>query len=479
MEVNAENRKVSGNVALKAGAWYVVSSILVKAVSIITTPIFTRLMTTEEYGVTATFNSWYVLLLTFCTLNLTYSIGRAKLDYPDKLDPYIGSMQILSGLITLVISIAALFFLEPLSGILELPEIGVVLLVVYLFFSPTINFVQNGYRYRYQYKENVGIAWYTAFTTVILSLVLMLSFDGNKAIYRMIGIVIPTVVLSIFLGIKSFIKGNLKINMEYWRYGLALSVPLVLHTVSMNILSQSDRIFITKICGPSDTGIYSLVQNYGVLLAIVTNAVSDGWLPWFHDTYYAKKYEDIKKNSMQIVVLGCYVGLACIGFAPEAILILGGEKYMSGVYCVPPIILGIVCQYVYTHYVNIEMHLKKTVYISMGTIFAAILNIVLNAVFIPYFGYVAASYTTLASYVVLMIIHYIITRKVLHVKLYNDKFMFGAIGVTGMVTGLITVSYKWNWLRYSLIVIGFISFIWFFRGYIMGYVNKIFKKGGD
>ena len=79
----------------KARLWYVISSIMVKAISIITTPIFTRMLSTSEYGTVSTFTSWSGLLLTFFTLNLTYSIGRAKLDYPDKLDDYVGSMQLL------------------------------------------------------------------------------------------------------------------------------------------------------------------------------------------------------------------------------------------------------------------------------------------------------------------------------------------------------------------------------------------------
>lgn len=72
------------NIAFQAGLWYVVSSVMVKAVSLLTTPIFTRILSQTDYGITATFSSWYALLLTFCTLNLTYSIGRAKLDFPGK-----------------------------------------------------------------------------------------------------------------------------------------------------------------------------------------------------------------------------------------------------------------------------------------------------------------------------------------------------------------------------------------------------------
>ena len=84
-----DSKRKTGHVALKAGVWYLISNIVVKAISVITTPIFTRLMSTVEYGTVQTFISWHTLLLPIFTLSLTYSIGRAKLDFPDKLDDYI------------------------------------------------------------------------------------------------------------------------------------------------------------------------------------------------------------------------------------------------------------------------------------------------------------------------------------------------------------------------------------------------------
>lgn len=464
-------------IALKSGIWYVISSIMVKAIAIISTPLFTRLMTTEEYGTIATFVSWYSLILTFCTLNLTYSIGRAKLDYPTSLKEYIGSMQLLSACVTAIIIILSIVLLKPLSFFLELSPIFVILLLLYLFFTPTIQFVQNGYRYQYKYKQNIAIAWYVSISTVVLSLILMLTVPGNKAVLRAYGIVIPNCVLSIVFWIKALKNHEVSVNKEFWKYGITLSVPLILHTVCMNILSQSDRIFISKICGSAETGIYSLAYSYGILISVITNAVSDGWLPWFHDNYYAKKYTRIRENTKWIVVLGCYVGLACVALAPEAIMILGGSKYESGITCVPPIVLGIVCQYIYTHYVNIEMHLKKTKYVSMGTVVAAILNIGLNAIFIPVYGYVAAAYTTLASYCVLMLIHFLITRMFLRIKLYDDLFMFGALGITIIVSIGISKIYKFSVLRYLIIAVGFVSFLFVYRRFIFAFIkNKILKN---
>lgn len=463
----------SGNIALKAGVSYVISSVLVRAISIITTPIFTRLMSTEEYGTVSTFNSWHSLLFTFFTLNLTYSIGRAKLDYPGKLEDYVGSMQLLSAVVSAIICGITFLFLGPISDFMELSQFATVLLMVYLFFGPAITFRQNYYRYTYQYKQNIIIAWYTALGTVICSLILMLSLDGDMATLRMIGLAIPTLVLSVAFWVRSLRHGHVRYNKEYWKYGWLLSGPLILHTISMNILSQSDRIFISKICGQSDTGIYSLVYNYGILLNVVTSAISDGWLPWFHDNFFEGNYDDIRKNSQKIVVLGCYIGLACIAFAPEAIMILGGEKYISGIYCVPPVVLGIVCQYIYTHYVNIELHLKKSKYVSQGTILAAITNIILNAIFIPKFGYVAAAYTTFASYLMLLVVHFIITRKVLKVRLYNDLFMFSSMGIVCLVTAFIAFTYDKSEIRYVLILCGFITFLYVFREHIAGFLKGL------
>ena len=80
--ITKENR---GKQALKSGVWYTISSISVKAILIITTPLFTRLMTTAEYGASSTFTTWFTVLNVICSLNLWYSVGRAKLDFTGKL----------------------------------------------------------------------------------------------------------------------------------------------------------------------------------------------------------------------------------------------------------------------------------------------------------------------------------------------------------------------------------------------------------
>jgi O-antigen/teichoic acid export membrane protein len=128
-------------------------------------------------------------------------------------------------------------------------------------------------------------------------------------------------------------------------------------------------------------------------------------------------------------MLGCFLSFAFIVAAPEALMILSisNDSYWIAKFVVPPIVLGTLAQYFYTNYVNVEIFCKKTPIIAIGSCAAAGLNYILNAALIPRFGYIAAAYTTLASYLVLMIMHFIMVRFVLREKVYDDIFMFASM----------------------------------------------------
>ena len=69
-----------GRVALKAGAWYLISQIIIRGLTFLTTPIFTRLLSTDQYGVVRVYESWIDMLLPVFGLCIYQSMSRAKLD---------------------------------------------------------------------------------------------------------------------------------------------------------------------------------------------------------------------------------------------------------------------------------------------------------------------------------------------------------------------------------------------------------------
>ena len=451
------------NKAFTAGIWYTVSAILLRSISIVTTPIFTRLLSTSDYGIVTAFTSWYSLLLPICSLNLTYSIPKAKQDFEGELKQYITSMSILSVVFTAVISMFALLNIDYTTKILGFEPVIVGMLIAYLISMEIIQLFQTECRFLYKFKENVLISIIITVGSVLASLFFIIVYQSKKYYGRILGIIIPVILIAIFIIFRSCICKNFpkKISkmFSYWKYGMWISVPLIFHVVSLGILTQSDRVLIATMRGNAEAGIYGLSYQYGILISVITNAISEAWQPWFFDIYRENEIEKINMNIPQITELGCIVCLGCIAISPEAIWILGGNAYKSGVWVVTPVALSILCQYVYSHYVNVEMYYKKNIYISIGTAVAAITNIILNYVFIPQYGFVAAGYTTFVSYIILMVLHCFIVIKVMKKNIYKNVYLFSAIIFTAVMALIFTLLFNMIILRYGLLCIILVIYI--------------------
>lgn len=84
--------------ALKSGVWYTAANFLMKSLAFITTPIFTRMLSKEQYGAFQNFASWQGIFAVFVTLNLGTTLISARYDFKKDLDRYITSMLALGGM---------------------------------------------------------------------------------------------------------------------------------------------------------------------------------------------------------------------------------------------------------------------------------------------------------------------------------------------------------------------------------------------
>ena len=146
-------------------------------------------------------------------------------------------------------------------------------------------------------------------------------------------------------------------------------------------------------------------------------------------------------------------------FAPEIITIFAGHRYADAVYVVPPIAASVYFIFVYSMFSTIEYYYQKTAKIALATSISAILNLILNLYFIKIFGYYAAGYTTLFSYMMLAVMHYIFYRAIVNNKLgknisiFNMKIVIGcSVLVLAVMVFMLSV-YKYILIRYSIIVI--------------------------
>ena len=429
-----------GSKVVKSSIWYTIANVSLRAVAIITTPIYTGMLTNADYGKANTFNSWIDVFNVFACLCVVYSIGRAKLDFKDRFDEYMSALQGLSSSFGLILLIFAFIFRNALSAWIRYEVPLAVGLFAYLCVSPSVEYMMQKCRYEYRYKENILISVITCIGQVALSITLMLIWSDQRYLGKILGVMLPTFIMGIVFYIRFIVRGKVFYNREYWTYALKIGLPMIPHALALILLAQMDRIMIKNLLGDAEAGLYIFGYSFATLLMIFTNAIGQAWLPWFNETLYEGKRERIRQIQKKLVLLGCFLSFVFIVVAPEALMVLSisNNTYWIAKYVVPPIVLGTLAQYFYTNYVNVEIFLKKTPVIAAGSCAAAGINYLLNALFIPRYGYIAAAYTTLASYLVLMVMHYVTVRFVLKEKVYDDLFMFLAMAVmtaTGLLFG--------------------------------------------
>ena len=116
---------------VKASLWFTVCSIVQKGITLLSMPIFTRLLTTEQYGEYSVYQSWYAIISIFATLNLSAGVlfnGLTK--YEDDRDRIISSFQGLSTTVTGILFLVYLIFRKYWNSLLGLSTLLMVAIMV-------------------------------------------------------------------------------------------------------------------------------------------------------------------------------------------------------------------------------------------------------------------------------------------------------------------------------------------------------------
>lgn len=447
--------------AFLSGSWYAISNIFLRSIAIITTPIFTRLLTPSDFGIISNFTAWSSILVVFINLSMTYSIGNAKLYFKKEFDSFIASIQLLSNLLAILFFIIIYFFSEPISSITDLSVSILLIMVVYMFFLPTLDYIQAKYRYKFLYKSNIFIAVFNTLTSVLFSFILISIFNDNRVIGRLIGIVLPVCILGLFYNVKLLLdlSKDFKIIINHWKFALKLSLPMIPHALSMILLNQIDRIQIMQYCGSTDAGLYSFGYSYALILSIALNAISQAWVPWLYERYDKKEYKIIRIVNDFMMFSVSIATILFILISPEVLSVLGGKNFSSAQIVIIPLTIGFIYQFTYGNYTNLELYHGKSIIIGVASLLAATLNFILNMFLIPVFGYQLAAYTTLIGYLVLLILHYICFKAIVSKRIFNNARTFCLLILLTIICFSINLIINYMIIRYVLFMIISIFYI--------------------
>lgn len=435
---------------LKAGIWYTISNFLVKGITFLTMPIFTRIMSSNDIGLFSNVTSWFNILAIVTTFEIYSSISIARFDYKENLDEYISSSLFLSTIITSLFYIFVLIFHNFFENIFSMNFITLNIIFIYLLVYPSIQMYQIKNQINYNYISTIVISMINAIVSTVGAVILVLIMK-NKLMGRVYGHFIPLIITSLFVYILLLKKGK-KVRKKYWKYALKISFPLIWHLLAGYLLSSSDKIMITKLISPDATALYSVSYTISMIVSILWTSMNNAWSPLAYEKMDKKDYSSLKSSSKPYTVLFIIIAFMFMLVTPELLLIMGGKYYLQAKYVMPPVMLGYIFQFVYSLYVNIEFYHKKQRDIAIGTIIAAITNIILNFIFIPKFGYIAAAYTTLIGYILLFLIHYLFVKKLNCTSWYDTNFFIKILSLSTVYSFICNILYNFNILRYILII---------------------------
>ncbi len=428
--------------AVKAGIGYTIGNVLVKGIGFLTLPLFSRLLTTEEFGIFNVFVSYEAILYVVIGLALHSSIQSAKLEFQNRIDDYTSSISLIYIIDALIALTIALIFSGPLSKLMDFSRGTIIMLVLYSFGSAYLTLYNNRLSLNYDYKKYMIVALSNSLGNVVLSLLFILTiFRSDRATGRITGATVAMFVLAMVLLFVTFSKAKPKYNKEYWKFGIKYSLPIVPHGISQVLLAQVDRIMIRSMVGNSEAGIYSFAGNIKLIMTIINESATTAWRTWFFNEIDNDRIDNIQKYAGALATLFVIFTVGLMAISPEMILILGGKDYDAGKYVAIPMIIDAFVLFLYSIIVQSEYYKKKTTYIMLGTLIATVINLITNYVFIKQYGFIAAAYTTLFSYVCYLALHVVISYKVVgfFVLKLNHMFLDMAIVAVAAVIDLVFI----------------------------------------
>jgi O-antigen/teichoic acid export membrane protein len=470
-------KKTEKTTVIKAGLWYIIVNFISKGAVFLTTPIFTRLMTAGDIGAYANVTSWFQVLVALVTFDFYVSLGVARFDYKNELNKYISSTLVYGSVITSIVYVVVAFNLDFFCDFFSINAYAIHIIFIYMLVYPALQMLQQKNLFLYKYKLSAAITLVSLFLSVGLSLILTLSMQ-DKLWGRTIGYYSPLIIVNLVIYIYFMIQGK-NVSLKYLKYAVTIAFPMIWHSMATQVLSAGDRIIITRFNGEQANALYSVAYTCSMVVTVLWSSMNSAWSPWSIEKMNSGDTEEMKKATYPYIVIFSIIVIMIMLVSPELLWVMGGEHYVQAKYCLPPIMVGLVCQFIYSLYINAEFYLKKQTRIAVGTILAATINIGLNLIFVPKYGYVSAAYTTLAGYVVLLLFHYISLMLLGKKHWYDNRFNWMVVlGFLVMIPAMIFV-YEYTLLRYALFSafgMGILVFVYIKRDIIIKLLKSFMNK---
>ena len=473
--------------AVKASIFFVFCGVLKDAIDFIVTPVFSRILEQEEYGLFNVYNSWYQIFHIAISLYIFsdgFVVGLSK--FGNKKEEFTSSQQ---GLILVLalpwILIYALNY-NNWNALLQMSTSMVILMLCQIVFTTPMNLWVQKKRYTYDYRPYVPVMIVYALMQPLLALALIFAnnvtgSNYNNALLRIYSGVGVQIAFGFVIMIIQFIRTPKFADKEYWKFSLSTNSVLVPYYFSQILLNHSDRLMIDRYVGKAQTAVYSIAHSAAFTLLVVTSSLNSTFTPWLHNKLKTKDTSEVKKLTSSLIILIAVCSLIIFLITPELIMILGDEKYAEGIWIVPPLTFGVFIIFIYTLFADVELYFRGNKFVTVASVLGAAVNIILNYLLIPKAGYLIAGYTTIIGYLVMCACHLIFLRIICKKQdirpetLFDIRVILLVTVILGALLAGIMCLYQLILIRY-IILLGVAVILFIKRNLIINLISGIRKK---
>lgn len=391
-------------------------------------PLYTALLSTEEYGTVDLITTLVQLFIPVVSLMIDQGVFRYLLSCntdSEKKKIISNAFFVLSGLNGIFI----LIYLILMPFITAQYKIWILLILIATAYSNLFLQVARGFKMTADYA--VG-SFVCSAVTIVLN-VLCIAFIKMGAVGMLLatfgGNVLCCIYLFFRLGIFKYISAS-EIDKVTALDELKYSIPLVPNQLSLWVMNSSDRLIVSFVLGTAANGILAVSHKFPAIFMTFFNIFQLAW----HETG-AVHYFDEDRDSFfsdtidKIVMLFATLCMCIIVALPLVFNLFVNASYNEAYYNIPIYLIASLFNVIVGLLGVVYVATKKTFEIAKTTMLAAVINIVVNFALIKFIGLYAASVSTFVGYLVTMIYRMIDTKKYLNIK-YNWKhYIITVIGI--------------------------------------------------
>jgi O-antigen/teichoic acid export membrane protein len=407
---------------IKHGGNYLIASLATSALSFVSIPIYTRILSPLDYGIVSIYTGFVGVLATIIAFSADRSVSRYFFDQKDEIDfkKFVGTSSVLSIIFFLVNSILIFIFSDKLSSVLNL-NVHIIYLMIPMSFINIVGLLfEQIYGPLKKSREIAFSSFAKVFLGFIFSIIFISLFINEKFYGHIIGQIISGgIILLIWIRlIRPYFLWSF--DKSYIKYIFNFSIPLIPYALSGVIIEQFGKISIGSSLGMSEAGFYSLALTISSIVNIAISVTHQAWSPYYFEYMNSKEYDQLDNdfvNILKFTIITAF-GVACFG--NEIGLLLAKKEFTGALHLIPIFSMGYIFSQLSFAYIRNFSYTKKTHFMTITILFCGFCNVVFNIYFIPYFGTLGAAYSFLLSYIIMYLFAFYVNYK--FVKLHATPF---------------------------------------------------------